>query len=120
MTLCMTLGMIELKSSRAHIRRLYGAPADPFKMAAFREIRRTMVGAYDSGELVKGEAEATAYERRLLLVPEHNFGLSVGQYLPDLRQDNGNWSNPQVGSNHYCQPISLNKAIHLLFHYFWL
>ncbi len=35
-----------------------------------------------------------AYLRRLLKgPPEHNWGLSVGQFLPELRTVSGNWSN---------------------------
>ncbi len=65
-------------------------------MSAFREIRRTMTEARESGEIKDDDAMADAYERRLLLVPEHNFGLSVGQYLSGVRSENGNWSNPLV------------------------
>ena len=102
------------------VSRLYGAPADPFKMSAFREILRTMAAARACGELTEEDSMTSAYERCLLFVPEHNFGLSVGQYLLGLRSESGNWSNPLVRCDpvtihHDCPPL-IHMSIMLLFH----
>lgn len=70
---------------------LYGAAADPFKVAAFREIRRTVAAA--AARLPP--ALHDRMQRRILNVPEHNWGLSVTDYLPSLRSRNGNWTNAQ-------------------------
>eukprot|EP00494_Astrolonche_serrata_P006642 UN06666 len=37
--------------------------------------------------------EYKAYNRRLMKLPEHNWGLSIGGFLPEARGVTGNWSN---------------------------
>ena len=62
-------------------------------MAALREIQRTMLEFYPTVEERAAVPGLSAYQRRLLKPPEHNWGLSVGKYLPSLRSKSGNWSN---------------------------
>ena len=66
---------------------LYGAPADPIKVATFRESRR-----FANQEVAAGRLNPTDnalydfYMRRLMKGPcEHNWGYSVGNFLPELR-----------------------------------
>jgi hypothetical protein len=72
----------------------YGAPADPYKLAVLRESLRQRNAAVAAGTLPADDPSLAVYERRLLMAgPEHNFGLSIGTYLPDARTETGNWSN---------------------------
>lgn len=79
---------------------LYGAPADPQKMSAFRETRRVIADAIagdlpnQTQPLPPTDPNLVAFERRILIAgPEHNGGVSIGAYLPDARSPQGNWSN---------------------------
>ena len=73
---------------------LYGAAADPIKLAVFREARRYTRAALRSGRLSGSDAALRAYLRRLLKgPPEHNWGLSVGGLFAAVRGRDGNWSN---------------------------
>lgn len=75
----------------------YGAPAAAFKMAGFRELRRATLQAIADGRLSADDPSLLAYQRRIMKAPEHNFGLSIGQYLPQARQQ-GNWTNAEFES----------------------
>ena len=73
---------------------LYGAPADPAKVAAFRAARRVRNDAVSAGWLDASDPDLYNYERRLWVGgPEHNWGLSFGGYVPGARSASGNWSN---------------------------
>ena len=73
---------------------IYGAPADPYRLAAFRHARRSLQEAISNGTLAENNTDVFNYLCRLMKPPEHNWGLSVGQYLPGLRsKSSGNWSN---------------------------
>lgn len=73
---------------------LYGAAADPIKLAVFREARRYTRAAVRAGRLAASDAALRAYLRRLLKgPPEHNWGLSVGGVFAAMRGRDGNWSN---------------------------
>eukprot|EP00802_Teleaulax_amphioxeia_P002335 Tamp_02337.p1 GENE.Tamp_02337~~Tamp_02337.p1 ORF type:complete len:933 (-),score=169.09 Tamp_02337:1642-4440(-) len=74
---------------------LYGAAADPIKLAVFRQARRHTQASIRGKRLSGGNPYLLAYMRRLLKsAPEHNWGLSVAAYFPALRSQTGNWSNP--------------------------
>jgi hypothetical protein len=78
---------------------LYGAPADPIKVATFREARRFMNDEVAAGRLDPTTAMYDRYMRRLMKGPcEHNWGYSVGTYLPELHwpdatHPTGTWTN---------------------------
>ena len=64
----------------------YGAPADPLKVATFREARRTLNAAVAAGRVDTDGILYDRYMRRLMKGPcEHNWGYSVGDFLPELR-----------------------------------
>ena len=72
---------------------LYGAPADPIKVSTFRAARRVLKGSNVSSS----NPLYDSYMRRLMKGPcEHNWGYSVGNFLPELRTPT-NWDN--VGFN---------------------
>jgi hypothetical protein len=80
----------------------YGAPADAHKLAAYRAVRRTRNAAVAAGALSPADPDLIAYERRLWVGgPEHNWGLSFGQYLPNSRSAQGNWSNAEFSPVRY-------------------
>lgn len=65
---------------------LYGAPADPVKVSTFREARRAMDEAVAAGRISPDWPQYDSYMRRLMKgPPSHNWGLSIGNYLPELR-----------------------------------
>ena len=72
----------------------YTTAGDPLKVAGFRAARRLRNNAVQAGWLDAGDTNLFNYERRLWVGgPEHNWGLSFGQYVPGARSPNGNWSN---------------------------
>ena len=72
----------------------YGAPADPAKLGRYRETRRAIADALAAGAFPAEDPQLTAFERRIAIGgPEHNWGLSIGQYLPGARTAGGTWSN---------------------------
>jgi len=71
---------------------LYGAPADPIKLATFREARRAMIEAVQAGLIREDAQEYRAYMRRLLKgPPEHNWGWAVTLPVPTIHTDP--WDN---------------------------
>eukprot|EP00756_Hemistasia_phaeocysticola_P051674 Hpha_TRINITY_DN26846_c0_g1::TRINITY_DN26846_c0_g1_i1::g.17388::m.17388 len=72
---------------------LYGGPADPIKVATFREAYRQLKAAKASNLVSESSPLYESYMRRLMKGPcEHNWGLSVGNFLPELRTPT-NWDN---------------------------
>eukprot|EP00041_Stephanoeca_diplocostata_P021019 m.481245 g.481245 ORF g.481245 m.481245 type:complete len:1000 (-) comp21715_c0_seq8:54-3053(-) len=64
---------------------LYGVPADPTKLAVFREARRQLKRGVAEGKIDVHSKEYDSYMRRLMKgPPEHNWGLSVSKWLPEL------------------------------------
>lgn len=71
---------------------LYGSPADPIKLATFREARRTMQSALNEGRINHKMSEYSAFMRRLLKgPPEHNWGWATGIPVPTIHTDP--WDN---------------------------
>jgi hypothetical protein len=65
----------------------------------FRETVRLRNAAVAAGTLAADDPSLMVHERRLLMAgPEHNFGLSIGTYLPGARSENGNWSNAEFAA----------------------
>ena len=67
---------------------LYGVQSDPYKIAAFRAIARRLPELERSGI---SPQDISAFKRRLLKNPEHNFGLSVGS----TNVNSYGWSNAE-------------------------
>lgn len=65
---------------------IYGPPSDPGKVARYRELCRLRNEWLADGRLHAGDTVDMAFTSRLILMPEHNWGLSTGQYLknPDI------------------------------------
>ena len=65
---------------------IYGPASDPGKVARYRELCRLRQEWLSKGRLHAGDAVDMAMTSRLILMPEHNWGLSTGQYLknPDI------------------------------------
>ena len=58
---------------------LYGSPADPIKVATFREARRSLSAAIKNNDISADWPQYDSYMRRLMKGPcEHNWGLSTG------------------------------------------
>lgn len=65
---------------------LYGGPSDPIKLATFREARRILKEAIAAGKVDPAWPQYDSYMRRLMKgPPEHNWGLSVEEWLPELQ-----------------------------------
>jgi hypothetical protein len=60
---------------------IYGVGSDPGKVARYRELCRLRQEWLSSGKFKCGDATDLAMTRKLILAPEHNWGLSIGQYL---------------------------------------
>jgi len=60
---------------------IYGPASDPGKVARYRELCRLRAEWLANGRLHPGDAVDMAFTSRLILMPEHNWGLSTGQYL---------------------------------------
>ena len=84
---------------------MYGAGADPIKVAVFRQARRHTQASIKGKRLHPGNGHLLAYMRRMLKsIPEHNWGLSVAAFLPELRTEAGNWSNTLFAHARATQP----------------
>lgn len=67
---------------------LYGAPAHPQKLAAYRQ------------RIAQGAVGNDSFALHMLKgPPEHNWGLSVGQYAGTILGTDGNWSNALFWAN---------------------
>jgi hypothetical protein len=60
---------------------IYGVGSDPGKVARFRELSRLRGEWLEKGRFHAGDAVDLAFARKLILAPEHNWGLSIGEYL---------------------------------------
>jgi len=60
---------------------IYGVGSDPGKVARYRELCRLRNEWLSKGSFKWGDAVDLGFTRKLILAPEHNWGLSVGQYL---------------------------------------
>jgi hypothetical protein len=60
---------------------IYGVGSDPGKVARYRELCRLRREWLSKGSFKSGDAADLAFTAKLILAPEHNWGLSVGQYL---------------------------------------
>lgn len=85
---------------------LYGAGADPYKLAVFRETQRVVGEALagtlpgQTSPLPPSDPNLLALQRRILVGgPEHNGGCSIGAYLPSCRGVNGDWDNAHFHAN---------------------
>ncbi|MEO7716829.1 MAG: DUF5054 domain-containing protein [Capsulimonas sp.] len=61
---------------------IYGVASDPKKVANYRELCRLRQEWIASGKMTKGAAVDLAMTSRLILGPEHNWGLSFHQIFP--------------------------------------
>lgn len=60
---------------------IYGVGSDPGKVARYRELSRLRKEWLLEKRFLVGDALDLALSSRLILAPEHNWGLSTGQYL---------------------------------------
>jgi hypothetical protein len=60
---------------------IYGVGSDPGKVSRYRELCRLRGEWLADGKLKPGDPTDLAMTRKLILAPEHNWGLSIGQYL---------------------------------------
>ena len=70
---------------------IYGVPSDPLKNAQFREAARHRLACIESGVCNATSPAMLAFERLLVKVPEHTWGVAQGWFLPDYE----NYTNPQ-------------------------
>lgn len=105
---------------------IYGAGADPYKLAAFRETRRVIAEAIagtlegQAAPLAANDPNLLAFQRRILVGgPEHNGGVSIGSYLPSARGSGGDWDNERFHKNMATarglrlRPIFLRREVEL-------
>lgn len=69
----------------------YGVPSDPLKNAQFREASRQRLACVESGSCDVTSAAMRAFDRLLVKVPEHTWGVAQSWFLPDYV----NWTNAQ-------------------------
>ena len=62
---------------------IYGVPSDPLKNAQFREAARQRQGCLESGACDATHPAMRAFDRLLIKVPEHTWGVAQGWFLPD-------------------------------------
>jgi hypothetical protein len=60
---------------------IYGVGSDPGKVAQYRELCRLRREWLEQGIIKPGDSIDLPLTKRLILGPEHNWGLSIGQYL---------------------------------------
>lgn len=60
---------------------IYGPASDPGKVSRYRELCRLRQEWMADGRFHAGDAVDMAFTSRLILIPEHNWGLSTGEYL---------------------------------------
>ena len=70
---------------------LYGVPSDPLKNAQFREAARQRSACLASGACDAKHPAMRAFDRLLVKVPEHTWGVAQSWFLPDYQ----NWTNAQ-------------------------
>jgi len=68
---------------------IYGVPSDPYKVAAFRGIMRVRGECVKSMECDIEDESFIRFDRLLMKIGEHTWGLDVKTYLHDFK----NWSN---------------------------
>jgi hypothetical protein len=73
---------------------IHGGATDPRKMAHFRQLLRLRAGWLSDIRLSPLSAEAKAFQRKLLLVPEHTWGLDVKTHLADFTH----WATPDFAA----------------------
>ena len=62
---------------------IYGVPSDPLKNAQFREAARQRAACLSSGACDAEHPALVAFDRLLVKVPEHTWGVAQGWFLPD-------------------------------------
>ena len=62
---------------------IHGVGSDPTKVGGYRELLRRRWGWIASGRAAPDSPEVRAFSRRLLLVPEHTWGLDEKTHLAD-------------------------------------
>jgi hypothetical protein len=72
---------------------IYGVPSDPLKCAQFRAAGRLRDACIGSGACVRGSPAMKTFDRLLVKVPEHTWGLAQSWFIPDYT----NWSNVDFG-----------------------
>lgn len=78
-----------------------GVPSDPLKNAQFREASRQRLACLQSGACDPASPAMRAFDRLLIKVPEHTWGVAQSWFLPDYV----NWTNAQFDRARAQQPL---------------
>jgi hypothetical protein len=77
---------------------LYGVPSDPLKNAQFRALSALRKGCLDNGTCDVSHPAMVAFDRLMVKVPEHTWGVAQSWFLPDyanwyerLKGTEGDW-----------------------------
>ena len=70
---------------------VYGVPSDPLKNAMLRETARQRSACVGAGVCDPASAAMRAFDRLLVKVPEHTWGVASQIFMPDY----ANWTNAQ-------------------------
>lgn len=62
---------------------IHGVGSDPVKVARFRELLRLRSKWLSDGRMKQGDPRYQAFNRKLMLVPEHTWGMDEKTYLGD-------------------------------------
>jgi hypothetical protein len=79
---------------------LYGVASDPLRNAQFRLAVRERDACVSSGECDPTSPSIRAFDRLLIKVPEHTWGVAQGWFLPDY----SNWTNAAFDAARAQQP----------------
>ncbi|HVT14679.1 MAG TPA: DUF5054 domain-containing protein [Thermoanaerobaculia bacterium] len=72
---------------------IYGAAADPLKLARFRELSRARAECLESGKCSETDPGLQRFSRMLIKIPEHTAGLNLSNYVGTTY-----WSNLEFAS----------------------
>ena len=64
---------------------IYGVPSDPLKNAQFRELSRARDECVKSGGCDLASAAMQAFDRLLVKIPEHTWGLAQSFFTADYQ-----------------------------------
>ena len=90
---------------------IYGVPSDPLKNSIFREASRQRLACVEAGQCdPTTDSEVRAFDRLLVKVPEHTWGVAQSWFLPDYE----NYTNVQFDAARAQQKdgFVLNNTLH--------
>jgi len=87
---------------------IYGVPSDPLKNAQFREACRLRKECIESKQCDATSPAMKAYDRLLVKIPEHTWGVAQAWFLPDYT----NYTNTQFDKARAQQGFVKNNTLH--------